>query len=86
MAINTSGGSDETGESALRRSFNARTDSSSDLISASIVCCKPSREIAWPGSITWNGVQDGVTDEAVEIDSDWFLSQRLSLFTQLLHR
>lgn len=33
--------------SALRRSFNARRDSSNDSISASMACCKRSREFAW---------------------------------------
>ena len=45
--MNTSGGRDETGESALRGSFNARTESSNDLISASMALCRHSREFAW---------------------------------------
>ena len=54
---NTSGGRDETGESALRRDFNARMDSSNDLISASIESCKRSRDFAWLEFIEkWNGV------------------------------
>jgi hypothetical protein len=59
MTINTSGGSDEMGESALRRSFNDRTDSSNDLISASIACCKPSQEFECIRK--WYGIQDRVT-------------------------
>lgn len=53
---NTSGGRDEMGESALR-SFNSPTDSSNDLISVSMACCKRFREFAWLGFIKkWNGV------------------------------
>ena len=47
MAARTSGGRDEIAASALRRSFNARRDSSNDSISASMACCKRSREFAW---------------------------------------
>ena len=50
MATSTSGGRHEIGESVLRRSFNARMDSSNASISASMACCN-SREISWLGFI-----------------------------------
>ena len=66
MAPNTSGGRDEMGESALRN-FNSPTDSSNDLTSASMACCKRSREFAWLGFIkkcngvtTLHGWQEGM--------------------------
>lgn len=45
MAVTTSGGRDEIGESALRRSLNTRMDSSNEKISASMACCDCS--FAW---------------------------------------
>ena len=53
MAVRTSGGSVEMGESALRRSLNARmpVDISNALISASIARCERSRESSWLGFI-----------------------------------
>jgi hypothetical protein len=54
MITKASGGRDETGESAFRRtwrSFNVRTDSSNNLISASMARCRHSQEFAWVGFI-----------------------------------
>ena len=47
MIVKTSEGRDEIGERALRRSLNARIDSSNEKISVSIACCKRSQEFAW---------------------------------------
>jgi hypothetical protein len=44
MVLMTSVGRDEMGVSALRRDFNNRIDSSNDFISASMACCRYSRE------------------------------------------
>ena len=52
MRVVTSVGKDEIGANALRRYFNARMDSSNDLISASMACCWYSQEFASLGSIT----------------------------------
>ena len=51
MVAKISGGRDETGWSAFRRSLNKWMDSSNDLISASIACCCDSLEYAWVGFI-----------------------------------
>ena len=50
MAAMTLVSIDEADASALWRYFNARMDSSSDLILASIVCRRYSPEFAWLGS------------------------------------
>src|SRR6266702_8565885 len=47
MAAKISGGRDETGASALRRSLNARMESSNALISASMACRWYSREFGF---------------------------------------
>ena len=63
MAANISGGRDETGESALRRSFKAWTYSSKDLISALMVC---SKRFVWLEFIAkWNWCQSRRVHEGV---------------------
>ena len=58
MTAKTSGGRDEMGWSAFRRSFNssndlmsALMDSSNALMSVSMACCKDSLELSWAGFI-----------------------------------